>query len=182
MRRARLFTLVLVGAPILSGTVSGITSTRSHAQASRARDTSQTGEPTQAQPELQKQPLTIISRGGVRHDFSLELARTPREQQVGLMFRTVIPDTGGMLFIWPAPQDSAMWMENCPVPEDMVFVNADGTIRTIVENTVPQSLAQISSGGPVLATVELQGGITARLGVRVGDRIESKAFSQAARS
>ena len=24
-------------------------------------------EPTQAQPELQKQPLTIVSRGGVRH-------------------------------------------------------------------------------------------------------------------
>ena len=149
---------------------------------SLARDTSQTGEPTQAQAPLQSQPLTIISRGGIRHQFSVELARTPREQQVGLMYRTSIPDNGGMLFIWPAPQASAMWMENCPVPEDMVFVKADGTIRTIAENTVPESLSQISSEGPVLATIELQGGLTAKLGIRVGDRIENKAFSQAAGS
>src|ERR1700710_989109 len=80
-------------------------------------------EPTQAQPPLQTQPLTIVSRGGIRHEFSLEVARTPREQQVGLMFRTSIPDAGGMLFIWPYPQQSEMWMENCPVPEDMLFVD-----------------------------------------------------------
>jgi uncharacterized protein len=136
-------------------------------------------EPTQAQPELQKQPLLIISRGGIRHEFSVELARTPREQQVGLMFRTSIPDNGGMLFIWPYPQQSEMWMENCPVPEDMLFVDANGVIHSIVENTVPESLAHVSSNGLVRATIELQGGITAKLGIRVGDRIENKAFDQA---
>ena len=168
MRRAGLLTFLLLG-------ILAAVEARAHAQAA------DTSEPRQAQPELQKQPLTIISRGGVRHDFSVELARTPREQQVGLMYRTSIPPNGGMLFIWPAPQPSAMWMENCPVPEDMVFVNPDGTIRTIAENTVPESLAQISSNGPVLATVELQGGITAKLGIRVGDRIENKAFGQASK-
>lgn len=137
------------------------------------------GEPTQAQPELQKQPLTIVSRGGIRHEFAVELARTPREQQVGLMFRTAIPDKGGMLFIWPYPQESEMWMENCPVAEDMLFVDATGVIHSIAENTVPQSLAHIPSNGRVKATIELQGGITAKLGIRVGDRIESKAFDQA---
>ena len=136
-------------------------------------------EPTQAQPVLQKQLLSIVSRGGVRHDFSVELARTPREQQVGLMYRTVIPADSGMLFIWPAPQQSEMWMENCPVPEDMLFVDAGGIIHSIAENTVPESLAHISSNGPVRATVELQGGITAKLGIRVGDRVENKAFDQA---
>lgn len=136
-------------------------------------------EPTQAQPELQKQALTIVSRGGVRHDFNVELARTPREQQVGLMFRQSIADNGGMLFIWPYPQQSEMWMENCPVPEDMLFVDADGVIRHIAENTVPQSLAHVSSNGLVKATIELQGGITARLDIRVGDRIENKSFEQA---
>ncbi len=137
-------------------------------------------EPTQAQPELQKQPLTIISRGGVRRAFSVELARTPREQQVGLMFRTHIADDGGMLFIWPYPQQSEMWMENCPIPEDMLFVDASGIIRSIAEDTVPESLAHIPSDGLVKATIELQGGLTARLGIRVGDRIENKAFEQSA--
>ena len=139
-------------------------------------------EPTQAQPELQKQPLTIISRGGIRHQFSVELARTNREKQVGLMFRTSIPDNGGMLFVWPSPQESAMWMENCPIPEDMVFIKTDGTIGSIAEDTVPESLAQISSHGVVQATLELQGGLTAKLGIRVGDRVENKELDQARQS
>lgn len=141
-----------------------------------------TGEPTQAQPELAKQSLTIISHGGIRHAFSVELARTPREQQVGLMYRTNIPDQSGMLFIWPYRQRSTMWMENCPVPEDMVFVGEDGVIRHIAENTVPESLAEISSGGFVRATLELQGGITAKLDIRVGDQVENKAFDEAMKS
>ena len=95
------------------------------------------------------------------------------------MFRTAIPASGGMLFVWPVPQESAMWMENCPIPEDMVFINVDGTIRSIAENTVPESLAQISSGGVVQATLELQGGLTQKLGIRVGDRVENKEIDQA---
>jgi uncharacterized membrane protein (UPF0127 family) len=70
-----------------------------------------------------------------------------------------------------------MWMKNCPVPEDMVFINPDGTIAAIAEDTVPYSLKNISSGGPVLATLELQGGITAALGISVGDRVIAKQFS-----
>ncbi len=146
--------------------------------ATAARSQDVLSEPTQAQPELQKQPLTVVSRGGARHLFSVELARTPREQQVGLMFRTHIDDDGGMLFIWPYPQQSEMWMENCPIPEDMLFVAEDGTIRSIAENTVPESLAHVSSAGVVKATIELQGGLTAKLGISVGDRIENKAFEQ----
>ena len=137
-------------------------------------------EPTRAQPTLPSQALTIVSQSGARHRFTVELARTPREQQVGLMFRTAIPPDHGMLFIWPSVQPSDMWMENCPVPEDMLFVGEDGIIRHIAENTVPESLAHISSGGPVRATIELQGGIAAKLGIAVGDRIENKAFGQAA--
>ncbi len=137
-------------------------------------------EPTQAQAELPKQPLTIVTHDGVRHAFSVELASTAREKQVGEMFRPSIPDQGGMLFVWPYPQQSEMWMENCPVPEDMLFVDASGIIRNIAEDTVPESLARISSNGLVKATLELQGGITAKLGIRVGDRIENQAFDQAA--
>ncbi len=69
-----------------------------------------------------------------------------------------------------------MWMKNCPVPEDMVFIGADGTIIHIAENTVPESLAEISSGGPVRATLELQGGLTARLDIRVGDHVHGVIF------
>jgi uncharacterized membrane protein (UPF0127 family) len=41
---------------------------------------------------------------------------------------------------------------------------------------VPLSLTPINSGGPVRATLELQGGITERLDIRVGDRVLHRMF------
>lgn len=133
-------------------------------------------EPTQAQPVLPKEPLSIVSASG-KHVFSVELAKTPREQQVGEMFRTQVPADGGMLFPWGAPQQSDMWMENTLVPLDIVFIGPDLRVQSIVENAVPQSLAHISSHGPALATLELAGGVTAKLGIMVGDKVEAASLA-----
>jgi hypothetical protein len=84
-----------------------------------------------------------------------------------------------MLFDWGSPRDSQMWMRNTLAPLDMVFINADGTIRSIAEDTVPESLAVIDSHGPVRATLELAAGTTARLNIRVGDKVEQRIFSNA---
>ncbi len=134
-------------------------------------------EPTKAQPKLPTEQLSIISDDGKTHVFTVELPVTEQEQETGEMFRTNIPADTGMLFMWPQPQVSEMWMENCPVPEDMVFIGADGTIKSIAEDTVPYSLKNISSVVPVLATLELQGGITAAEDINVGDRVIAKQFS-----
>ena len=133
-------------------------------------------EPTGPQPKLPTQKLTIIGKSGVQHAFEVEVATTAEEQEVGEMFRTNIPANSGMFFDWGAPRDVPMWMKNCPVPEDMVFIGQDGKISHIAENTVPQSLAQIPSGGAVRATLELQGGLTAKLNISVGDRVAGVIF------
>jgi uncharacterized membrane protein (UPF0127 family) len=136
-------------------------------------------EVQKAQPELAKEPLVIITHDGKRHSFEVEVAETEQQQMVGLMFRTHVPENGGMLFDWGSPRESQMWMRNTKVPLDMVFIDANGIIRRIVENTVPESLAIISSGGPVRATLELAGGVTAKLDIRVGDRVEARQFPPA---
>jgi hypothetical protein len=136
--------------------------------------------PTGPQPELPKEKLVIITRDGVRHDFNVEMAITPEQQTVGLMFRPTVPADGGMLFDWGAPRDSQMWMRNTIAPLDMVFINPDGSIRSIAENTVPESLAIVDSRGPVRATLELAAGTTARLNIRVGDKVQQRIFGNAA--
>jgi uncharacterized membrane protein (UPF0127 family) len=133
--------------------------------------------PTKAQPKLPTETLSIISDDGKTHVFTVELPVTEQQQETGEMFRTSIPADTGMLFMWPQPQVSEMWMENCPVPEDMVFIGADGTIKSIAENTVPYSLKNVSSGVPVMATLELQGGITAAEDINVGDKVIAKQFN-----
>lgn len=139
----------------------------------------QSPDPTTPQPDLPKEPLTIVTRDGTKHTFTVEMALKPEQQMVGEMFRTSVPPDGGMLFDWGFPRDSQMWMKNTLVPLDMVFIKSDGTIRAIAESTIPQSLAVIDSRGPVRATLELQGGITAKLGIRVGDRVQQRIFGTA---
>ena len=133
-------------------------------------------DPKGPQPVLPKEKLTIVTKGGAKHVFDVEMARTPAEQITGLMFRTAVPADGGMLFVWPKPIVSRMWMKHTLVPLDMVFIRADGTIDSIIANTVPHSLRVLASHGPVTATLELAGGTTARLGIVVGDKVEGAMF------
>ena len=128
------------------------------------------------QPELAKEPLTIVTRDGVRHDFQVEMALTPAQQTVGLMFRPSVPADGGMLFDWGGERESDMWMRNTVASLDMVFITGDGRVRRVAENTTPHSLAIIPSQGPVRATLELAAGTARRLDIRPGDRVEQRIF------
>jgi uncharacterized protein len=143
------------------------------------RAVAQGPNPAGPQPELPKERLVITTRDGIPHEFNVEMATTPDQQTVGLMFRPSVPAEGGMLFDWRIPHDSQMWMRNTIAPLDMVFINPDGTIRSLAENTVPQSLAVIDSRGPVRATLELAAGTTARLNIRVGDKVQQRIFGNA---
>jgi uncharacterized membrane protein (UPF0127 family) len=119
--------------------------------------------------------LTITGSKG-KHAFAVELAKTADEQERGLMFRTDIPQDGGMLFA-PYPPDGGppraanFWMKNTPSPLDILFIRPDGTIARIAKNTVPQSETPIPSGEPVSAVLELRGGRVLDLGIAEGDRV-----------
>ena len=109
-------------------------------------------------------PLTIRD-GDVVHKFNVEVARTAEEQQQGLMFRTSLPADGGMIFPFEKPRFASFWMKNTLIPLDMIFIRADGSIDRIAENTIPESLEPVASGGEVSAVLELAGGTAARLGI-----------------
>lgn len=109
-------------------------------------------------------PLTI-EMAGKAHRFDVEVARTDAEQDRGLMFRTGLPADGGMIFPFEKPRIGSFWMKNTLIPLDMIFIRADGSIDRIAENTIPESLEPVVSGGEVSAVLELAGGTAARLGL-----------------
>ena len=129
------------------------------------------------QPPLRKERISIITLRGKTHNFNVEMAIDPREQSIGLMFRPSVPADGGMLFDWGRPRVSQMWMRNTIASLDMIFIGQDGRIRTIVERTIPQSLAIIDSKVPVRATLEVAAGTCQRLEISVGDRVAHTMFS-----
>jgi len=119
--------------------------------------------------------LTVASSNGT-HAFQVEVAKSAAEQEKGLMFRTDIPDNGGMLF-WPypagggAPKEASFWMKNTPSPLDIIFIRANGTIARIAENAIPEDETPIASGEPVGAVLELKGGRSSALGIAEGDKV-----------
>ncbi|MBT5220646.1 MAG: DUF192 domain-containing protein, partial [Woeseia sp.] len=54
---------------------------------------------------------------------------------------------------------------------DIVFFGADGDIANIVENTVPLSLDSISAAHPINFVLELNAGVTKKLGIDADSRV-----------
>ncbi len=128
---------------------------------------------------FERSRLVVVS-GAERHVFSVELALTPEQRALGLMYRRQLAPDAGMLFDFgPRPQRASMWMRNTFIPLDMLFITADGRIESIAQRTVPQSLESISSRGPVRGVLELNGGTTSRLGIAPGDVVEHPIFGNA---
>jgi uncharacterized membrane protein (UPF0127 family) len=114
--------------------------------------------------------LTIVSSKG-EHRFQIEVARSPEEQERGLMYRQSLAPTAGMLFTYGNPRNIEMWMRNTYIPLDMIFIGADWRITRIAERTIPLSLITVASKGPVVAVLEVNAGTASRLGLRFGDRV-----------
>ena len=118
-----------------------------------------------------KATMVISASSLACYRFDLWLARERPQQTRGLMFVRDLPDDTGMLFIYAEPGRRSMWMKNTYLPLDMLFIREDGTVSSIVANTEPLSLRSISSEEPVTYVLELNAGITERLGIVPGDRI-----------
>jgi uncharacterized protein len=123
----------------------------------------------------EQQILEIASKTGV-HVFSVELAVTDEERSRGLMFRRSVPESYGMLFDFKRDQEVTMWMRNTYVSLDMIFIQSDGRIRRIAENTETESDKIIPSGGQVRAVLEVAAGTARKLGIEPGDRVAAPIF------
>jgi uncharacterized membrane protein (UPF0127 family) len=122
--------------------------------------------------------LAIVSQGGQRQSFQVEVARNEADRAQGLMFRRSMPTDRGMLFDFGRVEPVAMWMQNTYLPLDMLFIRPDGTIARVAANTEPLSTRTIPSGEPVLAVLELNAGTAASLGIKAGDRVEHPLFKR----
>lgn len=122
-------------------------------------------------------PLTIHTASGP-HRFNVELADTAEKRSVGLMHRPAMAADSGMLFDFKTDGQVTMWMRNTRIPLDMLFITRDGRIANIAERTVPFSETTIPSKGPVRAVLELNGGTSARLKIRPGDRVDHPMFAK----
>jgi len=97
--------------------------------------------------------------------LEIEFARTPHEQQVGLMFRDNLGPRQGMLFVYPYARYQVFWMKNETIPLDIIFVDKDKRVVNIHRYTVPDSEEKYASSKPAQIGLEVNAGLCDELGV-----------------
>ena len=109
--------------------------------------------------------------------FEVELALTPASRLQGLSDRLVVPEDGGMLFVFPDVARRAFVMRRCLVPIDIAYLDDAGrVVRThamAVEppGTPEHRLTHYPSRYPARYALELAGGTLAELGLEPGDPV-----------
>jgi uncharacterized membrane protein (UPF0127 family) len=106
--------------------------------------------------------------------FSVEIADSPDEQALGLMFRDELPDDHGMLFIFTRDAPRSFWMKNTRIPLDIMYFNGDLSLVSVSENTPPCRIRfcpSYPSEGPARYVLELNAGKASELGLVRGDRL-----------
>ncbi len=119
--------------------------------------------------------LTVSGEFG-QATFSIDVADDVQERAQGLMFVEEMPMLEGMLFVYERPQFVSFWMKNTLIPLDMLFASPQGEILRIHENAVPGDLTPIPGGEGVQMVLEINGGLSSRLGIAEGDVMQHPSF------
>lgn len=110
--------------------------------------------------------------------FSVEVADDGVERARGLMFRESLPQSGGMLFIYPEPQHASFWMKNTLIPLDMIFADARGVVTRVHSEAIPGDLTPIDGGPGVVAVLEINGGLAEALRIGPGTQMRHAALGE----
>jgi uncharacterized membrane protein (UPF0127 family) len=97
-----------------------------------------------------------------------ELALSPVQQQTGMMFRTNMAETAGMLFVRPVPEQASFWMMNCLLPLSAAYIDPDGVILEIHNLEPHNTNSVVSSSDRVQFVLETSQGWFARHNVTTG--------------
>jgi len=133
------------------------------------------------EPQFVKQGEVTFMHSGSKAEIKkidVEVASTPQTQTQGLMFRTHLEDTQGMLFLFPEATKHAFWMKNTLIPLDIIFIEPKGQIDTIYRNTTPLSERSLPSRKSIQFVVEVNGGFCDKNAIKEGDLINYQVLNK----
>jgi uncharacterized protein len=119
-------------------------------------------------PALRTGKVTFANPQGTTID--VEVAENDHDRQRGLMYRTSMPADHGMIFRFDEKTDHSFWMHNTCIPLDMLYLDSDGLIVGIEENTPTLSDDTFEVGCESQYVLEVNAGWTRAHGVMAGQR------------
>jgi len=118
----------------------------------------------------QQPPLPVVELGAGLYRIHAELADRDDTRTIGLMQRTSLAPSSGMLFVFDRSAEHCMWMKNTLLPLSVAFVDERGTIVNI-ENMQPQTEDPHCAARPARFALEMAQGWYAERGIRAGMRL-----------
>ena len=110
------------------------------------------------------------------HTIKLLVAKTPKEQHIGLSDRNSLPLDTGMIFPFDHPDYYQFWMRHMKFPLDIIYVNGE-KIVTVLENV--QNPPYSMENPPILRPqipadkiLEVNAGTAKKYNVKSGDTIK----------
>ena len=131
--------------------------------------------------QAQGAPQTTLPRTSITAGMYLidaQVAMTPREREIGLMFRKDMPVQEGMLFVFEQPATQCFWMKNTILPLTAAFVTDDGTIVNLADMK-PMTEDSHCSAKPVRYVLEMNVGWFDKRGIKAGTRLSGRPFTPA---
>lgn len=119
-----------------------------------------------------KDVLVIRASEHACYRLDIYIAANDEQRRRGLMHVRKLPDTTGMLFVYPYEARLSMWMKNTFIPLDILFIRADRTVSSVAYNTEPQSLQSIKALEPVRYVLELNAGVADKLSIDTYSSLE----------
>lgn len=119
-----------------------------------------------AQAAMPQIELTIS-----KHVLTAEVARTNADLAQGLMHRRMLPESRGMLFVFPEIAYHGMWMMNTYIPLSVAFMDNDGIIINI-EDMKPHTRDSHTATKPARYALEMNLGWFRKRGIVPGMKIE----------
>jgi len=112
--------------------------------------------------------------GDIVTEIDIEIADDDTQTTQGLMYRRSMKQNRGMLFIFPDEEERSFWMKNTFLSLDIMYLNANKDIVSIIENAPPKSEESIWSEVPAKYVVEVNAGFVAQYQIKVGDKMTFK--------
>jgi len=134
-------------------------------------------EPTQPRPEGAPQPTLPMGKVELEVEnrqlmtLKVEVASTPQQQQMGLMFRETMADDAGMLFVFPFSRQQSFWMRNTLLPLDMFFIDSNWKVLGVVENAEPLTETPRQVEGESQYVLEVNAGFAKAHGFGAGTKV-----------
>jgi uncharacterized membrane protein (UPF0127 family) len=102
--------------------------------------------------------------------FAVEIADSPVERMKGLSGRANLPENQGMLFLFESPGNYGFWMMGMYIPIDIVWIRGNQIIG-LEKNISSSSSLNYYPPEPVDKVLEINAGLSDKLGIKAGDSI-----------